>query len=107
MNSRKQVLDYAMTFADVYIDTPFRDSNWVLARHKKNKKAFAWTYEKDGFMWVNVKTDPMWRDLYRSAYNAVIAGYHQNKEHWNSIRLDDTIPDEEVKRMIAQSYDLT
>ena len=36
----------------------------------------------------------------------MIIGYHQNKEHWNSIRLDDSIPDEEVKRMIAESYDL-
>lgn len=33
-------------------------------------------------------------------------GYYQNKEHWNTIILDGTIPEEEVKRMIAESYDL-
>ena len=57
-------------------------------------------------MQLNVKVSPEWRDLWRQAYEAVIPGYHQNKEHWNTIILDDTIPDNEVKRMIAESYDL-
>ena len=34
------------------------------------------------------------------------AGYHQNKEHWNTIILDGSIPDKDIKRMIAESYDL-
>lgn len=106
MTKRQEVLDYGMTLSDVYMDTPFHDDNWVLLRYRKNKKAFAWTYEKDGHMWGNVKVAPEWRDFWRNAYAAVIPGYHQNKEHWNSIRLDDSIPDEEVKRMIAESYDL-
>lgn len=106
MTKRQEVLDYGMTLPEVYIDTPFHDDNWVLLRYRKNKKAFAWTYEKDGHMWVNIKVDPEWRDLWRNTYEAVIPGYHQNKEHWNSVRLDDSIPDEEVKRMIAESYDL-
>ena len=29
-----------------------------------------------------------------------------NKEHWNSIPLDGRIPDEIIKRMIGESYDL-
>ena len=44
--------------------------------------------------------------LLRSAYESVTAGYHLNKEHWNTIILDGTIPEEEIKRMIAESYDL-
>ena len=32
--------------------------------------------------------------------------FHQNKEHWNSIILDGTAPEKDVKRMIAESYDL-
>ena len=50
--------------------------------------------------------DPDWRDLWRKAYSSVIPGYHQNKEHWNTVILDGTIPDDEVKKMIALSYDL-
>ena len=48
MKERREVLDYGMTFQDVYIDTPFHDPNWVLLRYKKNRKAFAWTYERNG-----------------------------------------------------------
>jgi O-6-methylguanine DNA methyltransferase len=53
-----------------------------------------------------VKVDVQWRDFWRDAYDAVLPGYHQNKEHWNTIVLDGTIPDEDIKRMIAESYDL-
>lgn len=106
MKERKEVLDYGMTFSDVYIDTPFHDPNWVLLRYKKNRRAFAWTYERDGSMWVNVKVDPQWREFWRKTYPAVQPGYHQNKKHWNSIRLDGTIPDETIKQMIGDSYDL-
>lgn len=106
MKERKEVLDYGMTLEDVYIDTPFHDDNWVLLRYKKNKRAFAWTYERNGKIWVNVKVDPQWRDLWRNTYPSVLPGYHQNKEHWNSIILDGTVPDGEIKRMIAESYDL-
>ncbi len=106
VTEREEVLKYGMTLPDVYIDTPFHDDNWVLLRYRKNKRAFAWTYEREGHIWVNVKVDPEWRDLWRNTYAAVLPGYHQNKEHWNSIILDGSIPDEEVKRMIAESYDL-
>ena len=73
---------------------------------KGSGKAFLWTYERDGAINLNVKVDPEWRDFWRNAYEAVIPGYHQNKEHWNTIILDGSIPDKEVKRMIAESYDL-
>jgi O-6-methylguanine DNA methyltransferase len=36
----------------------------------------------------------------------VVPGWHQNKEHWNTIILDGTIPEADIKRMIAESYDL-
>lgn len=106
MKTREEILAYGLTFADTYVDTPFSDANWQLVRVKQNKKAFLWTYEKDGFLNLNVKADPEWRDFWRNTYEAVVPGYHQNKEHWNTIILDGSIPDEDVKRMIAESYDL-
>lgn len=106
MKTREEILAYGLTFAGTYVDTPFSDTNWQLVRVKQSKKAFLWTYEKDGFLNLNVKADPEWRDFWRSTYKSVIPGYHQNKEHWNTIILDGSIPDEDVKRMIAESYDL-
>lgn len=106
MTKREDILKYGMTFPETYTDMPFHDANWVLLRYKGNKKAFAWTYERNGNMWVNVKMDPEWRDFWRQAYASVLPGYHQNKEHWSSIRLDGTVPDKDIRRMIAESYDL-
>lgn len=76
-------------------------------RHKENKKVFAWIYEKDGFIWVNVKCNPEWRDFFRDAFPSVVPAYHLNKEHWNSIILDGTVPEDDIKRMIEESYELT
>ena len=106
MTTREEALEYGMSFPDVYVDTPFHDPNWVLVRSRKNKRAFLWTYEYQGQMRINVKADPEWIDFWRKAYEAVIPGYHQNKKHWNTVILDCSVPDGEVKRMIAESYDL-
>ena len=106
MRTREEVLQYARSFPNVYEERPFRDQGWQLVRVKESKKAFLWIFERNGYVNLNVKTDPEWRDFWRSTYEAVTAGYHQNKEHWNTIVLDGTIPDKDIKRMISESYDL-
>ena len=106
MKTREDAIEFGLSFPDTYMDTPFRDNNWQLVREKKNKKAFLWVYEKDGHININLKADPEWRDFWRRTYKSVIPAYHQNKEHWNTVILDGSVPDEDIKRMIAESYDL-
>ena len=106
MIKRKEALEFGLSFQDTYEERPFRDQTWQLVRVKESKKAFLWIFERNGYVNLNVKTDPEWRDFWRSTYEAVTAGYHQNKEHWNTIVLDGTIPDKDIKRMISESYDL-
>ena len=106
MIRREDALAYGLSFPGTYQEAPFHDPNWQLVRIKGSRKAFLWTYEKDGHINLNVKTDPEWRDFWRNTYASVIPGYHLNKEHWNTIILDGTIPDTDIKRMIAESYDL-
>ena len=104
--TREQVLKYGLSFPDTYRDAPFHDDNWQLVRVKGNKKAFLWTYEKDGFINLNVKADRERIFFWREAYSSVKPGYHQNKEHWNTVILDGSIPDKDIRQMIAESYDL-
>lgn len=106
MKTREEALSYGLSFPDTYREAPFHDPNWQLVRVKKSKKAFLWTYEKDGYININLKVDAEWRDLWRKTYKAVLPAYHQNKEHWNTVILDGSIPDDVIKRMIAESYDL-
>ena len=106
MITREEALKFGLSFDNVYEEHPFRDQNWQVVRVKENKKIFLWIYDRNGYVNLNVKVDPQWRDLWRSTYEAVMAGYHQNKEHWNTIILDGTIPEQEIRRMISESYDL-
>lgn len=106
MRTREEALEFGLSLPDTYQDAPFHDDNWQLVRVKGSGKAFLWTYERNGFINLNVKVSPEWRDLWRDIYAAVVPGWHQNKENWNTIILDGSIPTDEIKRMIAESYDL-
>ena len=106
MKTREEALAYALSFPKTYQEAPFHDNNWQLVRVEGSKKAFLWTYEREGYINLNVKADPQWRDFWRSTYASVIPGWHQNKEHWNTLILDGSIPDKDIKRMISESYDL-
>jgi len=106
VNTREEALKFGLSFPDTYQEAPFHDTNWQLVRVKGSKKAFLWTYERGGYINLNVKADPEWRDFWRNAFPSVIPGWHQNKEHWNTIILDGSIPDKDIRRMISESYDI-
>ena len=106
MRTKEEACSFGLEFENTYLDKPFRKADRQLIRIKDTKKAFLCVYERDGFVNLNVKVDPAWRDFWRNTYTSVVPGYHQNKEHWNTLILDGSIKDEDIKRMIAESYDL-
>ena len=55
---------------------------------------------------INLKCDPQEAIMLRDIFSAVIPGYHMNKRHWNTVLLDNSIPEGEVQRMIDNSYAL-
>ena len=59
------------------------------------------------FRSINVKCDPEKALELRSRYSAVLPGWHMNKKHWNTIRLDDdSITDAQIFEWIDHSYAL-
>ena len=106
MRTREQALKYGLSFPDTYLDAPFHDNNWQLVRFAGNNKAFLWTYERGGHVNLNVKAEPDKARAWRDAFDSVIPGYHQNKEHWNTIILDGSIPEKYIRLMISDSYAL-
>ncbi|RAS80751.1 MmcQ/YjbR family DNA-binding protein [Priestia endophytica] len=107
MKSRQEAINYCMKYRDVYEDQPFRDKNWTLMRHKENQKVFAWVFERNHHIWINVKCEPGIIDYWRQIHESIVPAYHLNKEHWNSIILDGTVPEKEIYEMIETSYNLT
>jgi predicted DNA-binding protein (MmcQ/YjbR family) len=55
---------------------------------------------------VSLKCDPELAQQLRHSYEAIEPGYHLNKRHWNTVTLDGSLPDELVRDMIEDSYDL-
>jgi predicted DNA-binding protein (MmcQ/YjbR family) len=55
---------------------------------------------------VSLKCEPPLAEQLRAAYPAVLAGYHLNKRHWNTVVIDGSIPERTIRDMIEDSYDL-
>jgi predicted DNA-binding protein (MmcQ/YjbR family) len=55
---------------------------------------------------VNLKCNPELALDLRSRYASIRPGYHQNKRHWNTVELDGSIEDSELRWMIEHSYEL-
>ena len=55
---------------------------------------------------VSLKCVPEVAVKLRIEYPAITAGYHLNKQHWNTVLLDGAVPDDLVREMIEDSYDL-
>jgi predicted DNA-binding protein (MmcQ/YjbR family) len=84
-------------------DFPFDQTTLVF---KVGGKMFALiaTYEEP--LRMNLKCDPLKAEVLREVYPAVIPGYHMNKRHWNTVVLDGSIPDADLRAMIDESYAL-
>lgn len=55
---------------------------------------------------VSLKCDPHLAEALREDYSAVSAGYHLNKRHWNTVRLDGSVPEDALREWIEDSYEL-
>jgi predicted DNA-binding protein (MmcQ/YjbR family) len=55
---------------------------------------------------VSLKCEPLLAEQLRGEHPAVLPGYHLNKRHWNTVIIDGSLPEQMVKDMIEDSYDL-
>jgi predicted DNA-binding protein (MmcQ/YjbR family) len=55
---------------------------------------------------VSLKCEPELALQLRAGYPAIRPGYHLNKRHWNTVTLDGSVPDQLVRDMVEDSYDL-
>jgi predicted DNA-binding protein (MmcQ/YjbR family) len=62
--------------------------------------------ESDDIYWLNLKSDPQEAIMLRDIFPSIIPGYHMSKVHWNTVKLDGTVPVGEIQRMMDNSFDL-
>ncbi len=55
---------------------------------------------------LTLKCDPDHARVLRDLYPAVQPGYYMNKRHWNTITLDGSLSDEELRQLSDESYAL-
>lgn len=54
----------------------------------------------------NAKCNPERAIQLRAEYPGIQPGYHMNKQHWNTISLDGSVPDSLIRELIDHSYQL-
>ncbi len=96
------IRNYCITKSNVTESLPFDDDTLVF---KVNGKIFA-MINLSGETCLNVKCDPELAAELRERYPAVEPGYHMNKQHWNTIHIDGSVPDSIILGWIDHSYEL-
>lgn len=97
------VRDYCVELPGTEECFPFAPNIYV---YKIRGKIFAILGTEQGEGWLNLKCDPDQALALRDIFPAIRPGYHMNKKHWNTLRLDGTVPEQEIKRQIDQSREL-
>ncbi|GHF08146.1 DNA-binding protein [Amycolatopsis deserti] len=82
---------------------PFGEANSVF---KVAGKMFALSPLASRPLRVSLKCDPDLAVQLRRDHPAITAGYHLNKRHWNTVVLDGSVPEDLVREMVEDSYDL-
>ena len=84
-------------------ETPFGPEALV---YKVMGKMFALVAWEANPLRITLKCDPDLALALRDQYPAVTPGYHMNKKHWNTVILDDSIPEKQFLDLIDESYTL-
>lgn len=106
--------------AETYSVSP--DSPWAkypdheVFRHMENKKWFALILDipkiklglkTDGIVEaVNFKCEPALIGVLQPE-QGIFPAYHMNKEHWITVSLDGSVPDDTIKMLLDMSFRLT
>lgn len=99
----KDLYLYCLTKPWAVEDYPFGPEVIVM---KLASKMFALISRREGQENLSLKCDPDYSEVLRQQYPSITPGYHLNKRHWNTIVLDGSVPEKEIRGLIDHSYEL-
>ncbi|MEV2249576.1 MmcQ/YjbR family DNA-binding protein [Streptomyces sp. NPDC050147] len=99
----QELRTFCLSFNDVVEEFPFGPEASVF---KVAGKMFALSSLDGTPLTVNLKCDPEIAVQLRAAHPEIVPGWHMNKRHWNTVTVDATLPDQQVRELVEDSYDL-
>ena len=97
------IRDYCLSKQGAEETQPFGPDNLV---YKVKGKMFLLMSIDETPLSINIKCDPELALELREKYASVLPGYHMNKKHWNTVKIDGSIPRKEILSWIDHSYSL-
>lgn len=103
--NHKEIATYCLTKTGAYQDDPFGPEVIIF---KVRKRIFAQLFYLKGEPMATFNCDRMTGEFYRAAYPDIVTrGYHcppVQQPYFNTVKLDGTLPEDEIKNMIDLSY---
>ena len=99
----EEITEYCSKKKGVTQEFPFDEETLVL---KVMGKMFLLASLEKIPLQINLKCNPEEAVELREKYEAVIPGYHMNKQHWNTVIIDNSIPPKSILSWIDNSYNL-
>ena len=97
----EELRDYTLSLKDVDEGFPFGEDTLVF---KTNNKIFLLVSLSSSPLEFNVKCDPEYAVELREKYSCILPGYHMNKKHWNTVIVDGTLSNTQLKQFIKDSW---
>ena len=98
--------DYCLAKKGVTEHFPFDEDTLVFKVGGKMFALSSLTQWEKGEASVNLKCDPDRALELRAQYEAIEAGYHMSKVHWNTVTVDGDVPEKLLRELIDHSYEL-
>ncbi|MFH8485791.1 MmcQ/YjbR family DNA-binding protein [Streptomyces longisporoflavus] len=99
----QELRTFCLSFNDAAEEFPFGPDISVF---KVAGKMFALSFLDARPLTVNLKCDPDLAVQLRAAHPEIVPGWHMNKRHWNTVTVDAKLPDQQVRELVEDSYDL-
>ncbi|MEV0114594.1 MmcQ/YjbR family DNA-binding protein [Streptomyces sp. NPDC050844] len=99
----QELRTFCLSFNAAVEEFPFNPDTSVF---KVLGKMFALCHLDAQPLKVNLKCEPDMAVQLRAAHPEIVPGWHMNKRHWNTVTVDGELPDQQVRELIEDSYDL-
>ena len=99
----KEAVKYCLSKKGAKETYPFDETTLVF---KVGNKMFGLVYDRQGDKGLNLKCNLDLNLELRQEHEGIIAAYHMNKRHWNTVIFHSDVPDEMIYKLIDNSYEI-